>query len=69
MGELASASLLKAITLRGQMVLLSPLTNPLYILVLSWLRACGVKTTVTFQTDWGQEFWGDNPDQISPKAK
>jgi len=35
------------------------------ILVLIWLRACGVKTTVTFQTDWGQEFGGDNPNQIA----
>lgn len=31
------------------------------ILVLMWLRAFGVETPVTFQTDWGQEFGGDNP--------
>jgi hypothetical protein len=55
MKELASLALLTAITLIGKMGLLSPLTNPLYILFLIWLRACGVKTTVTFQTDWGQE--------------
>ena len=35
------------------------------ILILLWLRAHGVSSPVTFQTDWGQEFGGDNPDQIA----
>lgn len=34
------------------------------ILVLSWLRAFGVEQTVTFQTDWGREFGGDNPRHV-----
>lgn len=34
------------------------------ILVLLWLHAFGCDMPVTFQTDWGQEFGGDNPDQI-----
>ena len=34
------------------------------ILVLLWLRAFGIDVPVTFQTDWGQEFGGDNPDQV-----
>ena len=38
------------------------------ILVLMWLRAHGVDTNVTFQTDWGQEFGGDNPDRIARLA-
>lgn len=33
-------------------------------LVLLWLRAHEVDTAVTFQTDWGQEFGGDNPHRI-----
>jgi len=35
------------------------------LLVLLWLRAHDVTTPVTFQTDWGQEFGGDNPDRIA----
>ena len=35
------------------------------LLVLLWLRAHGVSTSVTFQTDWGSEFGGDNPDHIA----
>jgi putative transposase len=35
------------------------------VLVLLWLRAHGIITPVTFQTDWGQEFGGDNPDRIA----
>jgi len=34
------------------------------ILVLMWLRAFAIQTPVTFQTDWGQEFGGDNPEQV-----
>ncbi len=34
------------------------------ILVLIWLRAFGVEQDVTFQTDWGQEFGGDNPHRV-----
>lgn len=34
------------------------------ILVLMWLRAFGTQISVTFQTDWGQEFGGDNPEQV-----
>jgi len=34
------------------------------ILVLMWLRAFGTQTSVTFQTDWGQEFGGDNPERV-----
>jgi len=34
------------------------------ILVLMWLRGFGVEEEVTFQTDWGQEFGGDNPEQV-----
>ncbi len=35
------------------------------ILVLTWLRVSGIETPVTFQTDWGQEFGGDNPAQVA----
>ena len=35
------------------------------VLVLLWLGAHGVSTPVTFQTDWGQDFGGDNPEQIA----
>ena len=35
------------------------------ILVLMWLRALGAHTQVTFQTDWGQEFGGNNPEQVA----
>ena len=38
------------------------------VLVLMWLRAHSVQTHVTFQTDWGQEFGGDNPNQIAQLA-
>ncbi len=34
------------------------------VLVLSWLRAWGVQTPVVFQTDWGVEFGGDNPQRV-----
>lgn len=34
------------------------------ILILLWLRAHGVTCPVQFQTDWGSEFGGDNPDKI-----
>ena len=42
-------------------------TNGLAFLVLAllWLRAHDVTNPVTFQTDWGQEFGGDNPQQIA----
>jgi len=42
-------------------------TNGLAFLILTllWLRAFDITTTVTFQTDWGDEFGGDNPDQIT----
>ena len=39
------------------------------IIVLLWLRAFGVQNQVIFQTDWGQEFGGDNPDQIAALEK
>ncbi|MEA3377183.1 MAG: hypothetical protein U9R72_13415 [Chloroflexota bacterium] len=29
-----------------------------------WLRAFGIETAVTFQTDWGQEFGGNNPERV-----
>ena len=35
------------------------------ILVIVWLRAHDVQTKVTFQTDWGQEFGGDNLSRIT----
>jgi transposase len=35
------------------------------LLVLLWLRAHGVSSPVTFQTDWGTEFGGDNPERIA----
>ena len=35
------------------------------ILALLWLRTHGVTTKVTFQTDWGEEFGGDNPHRIA----
>lgn len=34
------------------------------LLVLAWLRAWGVETPVVFQTDWGVEFGGDNPQRV-----
>jgi len=34
------------------------------MLTLMWLRAFGIETAVTFQTDWGQEFGGDNPHRV-----
>jgi len=34
------------------------------LLVLNWLRAFGISTPVVFQTDWGQEFGGDHPEQV-----
>jgi len=39
------------------------------ILVLCWLRAFGVETSVTFQTDWGQEFGGDNPRHVEELSR
>jgi transposase len=46
-------------------------TNGLAFLILAllWLRACGVEQKVEFQTDWGQEFGGDNPTRIAQLAK
>ncbi len=38
---------------------------PFLALVLLDLRALGIDRKVTFQTDWGQEFGGDNPEQIA----
>ncbi|TKJ28465.1 MAG: hypothetical protein CEE40_11565 [Chloroflexi bacterium B3_Chlor] len=38
------------------------------ILVLMWLRAHDVQTNMTFQTDWGQEFGGDNATRIAHLA-
>lgn len=35
------------------------------LLVLVWLRVHNLHTHVTFQTDWGQEFGGDNLSQIT----
>lgn len=35
------------------------------LLVLLWLRAHGVEGPVTFQTDWGDEFGGDNPERMA----
>lgn len=35
------------------------------MLTLMWLRAFGIETAVTFQTDWGQEFGGDNPERVA----
>ena len=35
------------------------------IVVTLWLRAHGITSEITFQTDWGQEFGGDNPDRIA----
>jgi putative transposase len=35
------------------------------LLVLLWLRSHRISTPVTFQTDWGAEFGGDNPDQVA----
>jgi len=35
------------------------------ILVLMWLRAFDITTPVTFQTDWGEEFGGDNPARVA----
>jgi transposase len=35
------------------------------VLILLWLRAHDITNPVTFQTDWGQEFGGDNPHQIA----
>jgi hypothetical protein len=34
-------------------------------LILLHLRALGIDRKVTFQTDWGQEFGGDNPEQVA----
>ena len=35
------------------------------LLILLWVRAHGVTNPITFQTDWGQEFGGDNPERIA----
>ena len=47
------------------------LTNGLTFLslVLCWLRLHGVETPVTFQTDWGEEFGGDNPQRLQALEK
>lgn len=34
------------------------------LLVLLWLRAHGIETPVSFQTDWGQEFGGDDARKV-----
>jgi len=34
------------------------------VLVMSWLRAWGIKEEVFWQEDWGQEFGGDNPKKL-----
>ena len=34
------------------------------VLVLMWIRAYGVQVEVEIQTDWGQEFGGDNPEFV-----
>ena len=39
------------------------------ILVLLWLRTLGVEQKVEFQTDWGQEFGGNNPTRIALLAQ
>jgi len=39
------------------------------MLVLMWLRAFQCETLVTFQTDWGQEFGGDNPQRVQQLSK
>lgn len=33
-------------------------------LVMSWLRAWGIKEEVFWQEDWGQEWGGDNPEKL-----
>ena len=35
------------------------------VLVLIWLRAHNVQADIPFQTDWGQEYGGDNPTTIA----
>jgi transposase len=35
------------------------------VLVLCWLRALGIDIPIAFQTDWGQEFGGDNPAHVA----
>lgn len=42
-------------------------TNGLAFLILTtlWLRAHGVGGEITYQSDWGQEFGGDNPEHIA----
>ena len=35
------------------------------ILVFAWLRAFDIQTPVSFQSDWGQEFGGDNPAHVA----
>jgi len=39
------------------------------IIVLLWLRAHNVQHQIIFQTDWGQEFGGNNPQQIATLEK
>ena len=39
------------------------------ILTLMWLRAFDITTTVTFQTDWGEEFGGTNMERIASLEK
>lgn len=34
------------------------------LICLRWLRQAGIQTPVQIQTDWGQEFGGDNPGRI-----
>jgi transposase-like protein len=39
------------------------------ILCTMFLRALGYDGPVTFQTDWGQEFGGDNPDRVAALSR
>jgi len=34
------------------------------LIALLWLRAHQVEGEIVFQTDWGQEFGGDNPQRV-----
>jgi len=42
-------------------------TNGMAFLILCvlFLRALGIKGPIVFQSDWGQEFGGDNPDRVA----
>jgi len=34
-------------------------------LVMLWLRRCGIDSEVIWQTDWGEEFGGSNPEKLA----